>query len=394
MDFREKVLLLPTSCLLLNLKTKTMENELAKTSIFVADNAVGVKNIQELLREEGFKKISTITNGIKALNEIKKNKPEIIIANISLPKYTGLQIFKSTQTDKSLASIKFILTTSKLKQKELDEIKKQGVPNILQQPFSSGQLRELIFSIFGMGSELREDVAKDFFKQGMEYFEKGEFKKALEIYKNASTNYSEASYLFMQGRCYLELGQPDRAVVMFRKTTDIERNYPEIAHWRDIALKKRKEMVNATPETYIEKGKNYLNADMVKEADQSFNTAISLDPKNTENRTNIGNAYLENELYSKAEEAFGDAIAMSPKDIPLHNRMAIALRKQGRYKEAINIYFNALKIAPKDEGLYYNMARVLFESNQKERALKALDLALSIDPEFEEAKKMRAEYSK
>lgn len=383
-----------------------MANELAQTSILIVDTIAEARNVQEALSTEGFENLSVLNEGLKVIPEIRKNKPQIMIVNIALPKFSGMQILNVISKEKSLASIKFIMTTSRLNRRELEQLKKDGVKIVVQRPISAEQLREKIFSMFGMSADLREDAAKDFYKAGMESFKKGDYENALEAFKQASEgNRNEAAYLFMQGRCYFELDLFDKAISAFVSTSKIDSKYPELNYWRGMALQKRREylasvqMLKRAAEEdssksgiLMEMGKSYLGADMKAEADQSFAAAIKLDPNDIDIRTSIGNAYLDKELYGNAEKAFGDAIDVNPENIHLYNRMGIAARKQGKYREAIYIYMKAMKVDPRDEGILYNLSRALWGAGQKEKALKVIDMALSIYPDFGEAKKLREKF--
>lgn len=385
-----------------------MTFDLANTKALVVENQNEVRNMREILNEIGFGGISDITSGLKALTEIKKILPDIILVNFYLPQYSGMQLFKSLKDDKTLSTIKFIMITPKMKSQELDEIKKQGVKNIICRPFEISELRQMILDVFDVDPEEMKSLADVAEKNGMDLFEKGDYKGALVAFRKAreaNPNASNAKCFVMAGKCYMELEEFGQAAASFKNAHGIDAHYPKINHLLGMAHQKRENFLasvksleeavddkDASAETHVDLGKSYLGANMDQQAEKAFDKAITMDPKNMENRTDIGNAYLDKGMYVKAETTFGAALDINPSNIPLYNRMAIALRKQGKYQEAINIYSKAIKVAPKDEGLYYNLARALCESGEKKKALKALDIAISIDPEFEEAISMKNEY--
>ncbi|MBI4666886.1 MAG: tetratricopeptide repeat protein [Nitrospinae bacterium] len=384
-----------------------MAGEITSIKILLVDNPTEIRNMREALREAGFGNVSEMTTGLQVLTEIKKNPPELVIVSFILPQYSGMQVFKSMRADKALSQIKFIMVTPKVNRRELDEIKTQGVEHILSRPFESVQLRDMIYTAFGMeAADVKAEGAKAH-GEGLSLFASGSFEEALKMFRAASDAYPDAEHFFMQGRCYLEMNMYDLAIAAFQNVIERDRHHRDVDHMLGVALQKKKDYnasiqaleraarkESAKAQTHLELGKSYLGADMVEKADTSFATAVTMEPQNVEHRTEIGNAYLDKGLYEKAESAFGAALAINPENIPLYNRMAIALRKQGKFMEAINIYVKALNVAPDDEGLYYNLARALFESGQKDKAIKALDKALALDGEFKEAKQLREEYSK
>jgi tetratricopeptide (TPR) repeat protein len=382
-----------------------MASEFSETSVLVVDNPSGVRDIREMLRELSFNNISDMTSGLQVLTEIKKNPPGLVLVNFILPKYSGLQVFKSMKADKALASIKFIMVVPKLNRLELEDLKNQGVDRILARPFDSEQLKEMIYDAFGVKAGDMKNIAATLHAEGLELFSQKKWEDALKKFREASDAHQDPEHNYMQGRAYIEMGMNDQALAALQNALDKGARHSKVDHWMGVVLQKKKDYTasvqalerasrkqDAKADTHVELGKSYLGADMVDKAGEAFATAINMEPGNVAHRTDIGNAYLEKGLYSHAEQVFGAAIDVNPDQIILYNRMAMALRKQSKYTEAINIYIKAIKVAPSDEGLFYNLARALYESGQKDKAVKALDKAISLDPEFVEAIALKDEY--
>ncbi len=381
-----------------------MVHDIKETRILLADNLTEIMNMREQLREFGFNSFAEVFNGLQALTTIKKYKPGVIIANLSLPKYSGLQILNSVKADPSLAKIKFIMTTAKLNRREMTELAKDGVTNTLQRPFTAEQLKEKLFELFGLSPEDLVNAAAELAGEARKLFDEERYDEALKLYFKAVESHPLPDYYFMLARCYQQTGLLDQAIASFKNAVDKDHKHPEARSYLEKAKKKRDErnrltaleakatMENSTADDHVGLGKAYLNDEKVEKANSAFIRAVEKEPDNMEVRTQIGNAYLDSGLDGKAEEIFKEAIDIQPDSIHLYNRMAIALRKQNKHTDAIDLYVKALAIAPKDEGLYYNLARALAESGQKQKALKALNKALLIDPEFAEAKKLKEEY--
>jgi len=382
-----------------------MSAEFENVKILLVDNQNECRNMREQLRDLGFNQVSEMSNGLQVLTEVKKNRPMIMIANLNLPKYSGLQLFKSFRADKNLAGVKFIMTTPRLNRREVVDLELEGVANILQRPFTSEELKETVFRLLGFSSSDMRITAEQTAREAGELFQRGAFEPALKKYTEALDAYKDADFFYMQGRCYLEMGMIDHAIAAFHNATEKDRKHPEVDYWLGVAFQRKQEYKesvqalkraarkkNATTDAHVQLGRSHLGANEIPEADAAFNAAISKNPGDIAVRTEVGNAYLDKELYEKAEGAFGEAIRVSPENIHLYNRMAIALRKQGKFKEAIDLYVKALNVAPNDEGLYFNLARALRESGDRAKAIKALGKALKIDPEFREAIDLRKEY--
>jgi len=381
-----------------------MAQDIKETRILLVDNPPQIANMREQLREFGFNSFSEVSNGLQALTAIKKYRPGVIIANLILPKYSGLQILNSIKADKSLASVKLIMTTTKLNRREMEQLEKDGVTNILQHPFTAEQLKQKLYELFGLSPQDLVNAAVGLADAARKLFDEEKFEEALKLYFKAVEADPLADYYFMLGRCYQQMDLLDQAIASFKNAVDKDHKHPEARSFMDRAEEKRVERNRlADLETKAEKedstaydhlglGKAYLIDEKVEKANSAFLSAVEKEPDNMEVRTQIGDAYLDKGLDGKAEEIFKQAIDKQPDSIRLYNRMAIALRKQNKHTDAIDLYVKALSIAPKDEGLYYNLARALCESGQKQKALKALNKALLIDPEFAEAQKLKKEY--
>lgn len=382
-----------------------MPTDLRDTRIFIVDNAGEVRNLRETLGEIGCLSVKDQTNSIHALSEIKKERPDLVIANFNMPKYSGLQIFNSMKADKSLADVGFIMILPKMSRREIEDIEKQGVREYLARPFTADELKQKICGVCGFSMDDLKDKAEKKAAEAKKLYGEGDCEKAVNLYREASNLDKKAEHFFMQGMCYLKMELYDQAMAAFHNALELDKSYPEADHWLGVALQKKKDYQasiraleraakkeGATADTHVELGKSHLGADQVDQADEAFSQAMGMKPDDVDVRTKVGNAYLDKGIYDKAEKTFGEALDINPENIHLYNRMAIALRKQGKLGEAINLYVKALNVAPDDEGLYFNVARALYESGDKAKAVKALEKALRLDPDFAEAKTLLAEY--
>ncbi|MCU7905145.1 MAG: tetratricopeptide repeat protein [Candidatus Thiodiazotropha sp. (ex Epidulcina cf. delphinae)] len=61
---------------------------------------------------------------------------------------------------------------------------------------------------------------------------------------------------------------------------------------------------------------------------------------------NMGIIQLTEEDPSAAEQSFNTALQINPGNLPAHNQLGIALRMLGRFQEAEHAYLNVLKLEP------------------------------------------------
>lgn len=93
----------------------SMENSTA-TILLGEDNPADVYLIRQALEEHGVKyKLEIATHGgemISALTSKGANPPDLIVLDLNLPRYDGLEILKLIRNDHSLQTIPVVILTS------------------------------------------------------------------------------------------------------------------------------------------------------------------------------------------------------------------------------------------------------------------------------------------
>ncbi len=80
------------------------------------------------------------SDGLKALEILKKFKPDLIISDIMVPYLDGLQILKKVKKNDELKTIPVIMLTSKAQEKDVIKGLELGAHDYLTKPFSPAEL--------------------------------------------------------------------------------------------------------------------------------------------------------------------------------------------------------------------------------------------------------------
>lgn len=94
----------------------------AKTILLVDDDFTLREMYGERLKAEGFQ-IVQASNGEEALQMAKKNKPNVILLDIMMPKINGFDVLKQLKTDDELKDIPVLILTALIQ--EVDKIQGQ-----------------------------------------------------------------------------------------------------------------------------------------------------------------------------------------------------------------------------------------------------------------------------
>lgn len=84
---------------------------MAKKILFVEDEPTLQKAVGEILTQEGFKVFSAL-DGEKGLELIKKEKPNLVLLDLILPKKDGFEVLKEMKADEELKDIPVIVLTN------------------------------------------------------------------------------------------------------------------------------------------------------------------------------------------------------------------------------------------------------------------------------------------
>jgi two-component system, OmpR family, response regulator len=87
---------------------------------------------------------NVINQGKKALDSIRHQKFDLILLDVAMPEFSGLDIIKSLKEEGVIKSRNIVIFTASSNQTVLDEIKNSGIKEIFQKPFSLNDFIKLI----------------------------------------------------------------------------------------------------------------------------------------------------------------------------------------------------------------------------------------------------------
>jgi len=117
---------------------------MGKKKILVVDDEVDlVKTIQVYLELGGYK-VLTSYNGDDALNQARKENPDLILLDIMLPKLDGYKVCRLLKFDEKYKHIPILMMTAKTQEKDKLIGKETGANEYITKPFDMEELTEMI----------------------------------------------------------------------------------------------------------------------------------------------------------------------------------------------------------------------------------------------------------
>ena len=108
--------------------------------ILLADDSVTAQNMgRRILTDAGYE-VVTVNNGSAALKKIAENKPDLIVLDVYMPGYGGLEVCQRVEESRETRQIPVLLTVGKLEPFKQDEAKRVGADAFIVKPFEATEL--------------------------------------------------------------------------------------------------------------------------------------------------------------------------------------------------------------------------------------------------------------
>lgn len=116
---------------------------MAKTILLVEDSPAHLKLMESALEGLGYE-IITADDGEKALEQVARRRPDLVLLDVLLPKKNGYQVCRQLKSAESTHSIPVIMVSSKNQESDRYWGMKQGADGYLTKPF---QAKELVAAV-------------------------------------------------------------------------------------------------------------------------------------------------------------------------------------------------------------------------------------------------------
>ena len=108
--------------------------------ILLADDSVTAQNMgRRILVDAGYE-VVTVNNGSAALKKIAELEPELIVLDVYMPGYSGLEVCQRIKAAPETAAIPILLTVGKLEPFKADEAKRVFADAFIIKPFEATEL--------------------------------------------------------------------------------------------------------------------------------------------------------------------------------------------------------------------------------------------------------------
>src|SRR6267154_1768520 len=108
--------------------------------ILLADDSVTAQNMgRKILADAGYEVI-TVNNGSAALKKIAEHKPDLIVLDVYMPGYSGLEVCQRLKESQETSRVPVLLTVGKLEPFKPEEAKRARADGYIVKPFEASEL--------------------------------------------------------------------------------------------------------------------------------------------------------------------------------------------------------------------------------------------------------------
>jgi len=123
-----------------NSNTQLQNTEVKASShvprVLIVDDSLSVRqSLSQLIEDAGFDALLA-RDGIEAMDMIREQAPDIVLADMEMPRMNGLELTSALRSNEATNELPVIMITSRSMQKHRDEAEKAGVNMYMTKPFA------------------------------------------------------------------------------------------------------------------------------------------------------------------------------------------------------------------------------------------------------------------
>lgn len=108
--------------------------------LLVEDDPVTRRMVRGQLQRLGVQKVREAENGKAAIEEIGRQKPQVIITDWGMPKLNGLQLLQIIRKHDALKTLPVLMITSRSEKEYIVTAVQEGVSSYIVKPFDAATL--------------------------------------------------------------------------------------------------------------------------------------------------------------------------------------------------------------------------------------------------------------
>ena len=115
--------------------------------VLAVDDEANVRRLLQLILQRAGYRVTVASDGEEALEMVKKDRPDIVLTDITMPRVDGIEFVRRLKADASTAGIPVIMVSAKSQDQDIFEAERSGADTYLPKPFSPLQVMSAISTV-------------------------------------------------------------------------------------------------------------------------------------------------------------------------------------------------------------------------------------------------------
>ena len=112
--------------------------------VLIADDEPNiVVSLEFLMKREGHQ-VSVARDGAAALEAIRRDRPDLVLLDVMMPRLSGFEVCQSVRADETLAGVKILMLSAKGRDTDIAKGQALGADAYMTKPFSTKELAEKV----------------------------------------------------------------------------------------------------------------------------------------------------------------------------------------------------------------------------------------------------------
>jgi two-component system response regulator ResD len=130
--------------------------EAKRTKILIVDDSRNIRTLLSVILKNGKHVIIESGDGNEALEKTRKERPDLILLDVSIPGKDGMRVCREIKSDRRTKNIPVIMITSDTSDETRQKAISGGAAAFITKPFEPKEIRETVEKLlFNHGTGLR-----------------------------------------------------------------------------------------------------------------------------------------------------------------------------------------------------------------------------------------------
>lgn len=123
-------------------------NVMGKKILVVDDDPTSLRLLELILSKEGYQVVSA-SNGLEALRKARTESPDLLILDVMLPGFDGLEVCHRLRSEPDMAKLPILMLSAKQQKSDQDAASKVGANAFLPKPVNRTALLSKVAEFVG-----------------------------------------------------------------------------------------------------------------------------------------------------------------------------------------------------------------------------------------------------